>query len=120
MLLTNDGALADRLTHPKFQKEKEYIVTVDKSIDERFLESMENGVNLDDGRTKPALAEAIAEDEFSIILKQGKKRQIRRMCEVLGYEVTRLKRIRVNDLMLGNLKLGQTRILGAKELRLLQ
>jgi len=120
ILLTNDGQLADRLTHPKFQKEKEYIVTVDKNINERFLENMENGVNLDDGRTMPAFTEALAEDEFSIILKQGKKRQIRRMCEVLGYNVTRLKRIRINRLLLGNLKLGQTRILGAKELSLLQ
>jgi len=120
LLLTNDGQLAEMLTHPRYQKEKEYIVTVDKTINERFLEDMENGVNLDDGRTKPALAEALGADEFSIVLKQGKKRQIRRMCEVLGYEVTRLKRIRVNDLMLGNLKLGQYRILGAKELRLLE
>jgi pseudouridine synthase len=120
LLLTNDGALADRLTHPKFQKEKEYIVSVDKNIDERFLAAMENGVNLDDGRTKPALTEPIAEDEFSIILREGRKRQIRRMCTTLGFEVTRLKRIRVNDLMLGNLKVGQYRILGGKELGLLE
>lgn len=108
ILLTNDGRITDRLLNPKYDHEKEYEVSVDKSLSDRFIKSMSSGVviKLEQGpyKTKPAKARRIDSNIFSIIIKEGKKRQIRRMCEALGYKVTKLKRIRILGIKLGNLK----------------
>ena len=108
IILTNDGRITDRLLNPKYDHEKEYEVTVDKFINDKFIKSMSSGIviKLEQGpyKTKPAKIIRIDSNSFSIIIKEGKKRQIRRMCEALGYKVMRLKRIRILDIKLGNLK----------------
>ena len=119
ILLTNDGELAQRLTHPKFEKEKEYFVTVNKNLRNESLSAMENGIQLEDGKTLPTKVKKFADKSFSIILKEGKKRQIRRMCEKMGLEVEELKRVRVNKLKLGELKTGKYVVLSEAERTLL-
>ena len=108
IILTNDGRITDRLLNPKYDHEKEYEVSVDKSLTDRFIKSMSSGVviKLEQGayKTKPAKVKRIDSNTFSIIIKEGKKRQIRRMCEALGYKVMKLKRIRILGIRLGNLK----------------
>lgn len=108
IILTNDGRITDRLLNPKYDHEKEYEVSVDKSITDKFIKSMSLGVviKLEQGpyKTKPAKVKRIDSNTFSIIIKEGKKRQIRRMCEALGYKVMKLKRIRILGIRLGNLK----------------
>lgn len=104
IILTNDGRITDKLLNPDYNHEKEYIVTVDKSISPSFLEHMKNPMVLGDGyRTKKAQVEKISNFSFSIILTEGKKRQIRRMCEKLLHHVMELKRVRIMNIKLGNL-----------------
>ncbi|MCL2032651.1 MAG: pseudouridine synthase [Methanomassiliicoccaceae archaeon] len=116
LLMTNNGELADKIMRSKNEHEKEYLVRVDKDITEEFVSGMSGGVLLDDGRvTKKCFAEAIGPREFRIILRQGLNRQIRRMCSQLGYEVRNLKRIRVVNITLGDLKEGRYRDISKKE-----
>ncbi|MDR1690385.1 MAG: pseudouridine synthase, partial [Candidatus Methanoplasma sp.] len=116
LLMTNNGDLADKIMRSKNEVEKEYIVRVNKDITSEFLNRMSNGVTLDDGRlTKKCFVESEGPREFRIILKQGLNRQIRRMCEQLGYEVRNLKRIRVVNITLGNLKEGRYRDISKRE-----
>ena len=116
LLMTNNGELADRIMRSKNEHEKEYLVKVNKGITAEFLEKMSNGVLLDDGKvTKKCFVESESPREFRIILKQGLNRQIRRMCEQLGYEVKHLKRIRVVNITLGELKEGRYRDITKKE-----
>lgn len=116
IILTNDGRVTDRLLNPRYEHEKEYIVKVDKPIDGRDLSVMEKGVWLEDFKTKPCKAKKIKNDEFSIIITEGKKHQIRRMCEKFGYVVKDLKRVRVMEVKLGSLKPGEFRVLKGNEI----
>ncbi|NQT49117.1 rRNA pseudouridine synthase [Candidatus Kuenenbacteria bacterium] len=120
LLLTNDGDLALKLTHPRYEKEKEYEVEVQEAVEKDFLETMRTGVSLEDGITLPAQVKKLTDKTFSIILKQGKKRQIRRMCGELGYRVRNLRRVRVNNLELGDLPIGKYKELSEKEIELLK
>jgi 23S rRNA pseudouridine2605 synthase/23S rRNA pseudouridine2604 synthase len=115
LLLTNDGQLHHRLSHPSFQHEKEYIVTVAKAIPEGALRKLANGVPMMGTRTRPARVQRISARRFRIILKEGKNRQIRRMVRKVGNQVVGLKRIRIANIKLGKLPLGSWRYLTQKE-----
>lgn len=95
LILTNDGALANHLTHPRYEHEKEYVVEVDHQLDMKDVRRLQNGVKLDDGMTLPAKVRQMDSHRFAIVLREGRNRQIRRMCEALGYRVESLKRTRI-------------------------
>lgn len=116
IFLTNDGDIVNKILRAGNEHEKEYIVTVDRPINEDFLLRMSNGVPILDTVTKKCKVERISRFVFRIILVQGLNRQIRRMCEYLGYEVTALKRIRIMNIDLENLPVGQWRDLKKEEL----
>lgn len=109
LLLSNDGKYIQSLSSPLKEKEKEYIVTVNKSITDEFIEKMGSGVDIMFCKTKPCFIEKTSEFEFRIILTEGKNRQIRRMCKALGYLVARLIRVRIDTITLGDLKPGEYR-----------
>ena len=116
LLMTNNGELAHKIMRSKNEHEKEYLVRVNKNLTSDFLEKMSKGVLLDDGKvTKKCFVESEGPREFRIILRQGLNRQIRRMCEQLGYEVKNLKRIRVVNITLGDLKEGRYRDITKRE-----
>jgi 23S rRNA pseudouridine2604 synthase len=119
ILLTNNGDIVNEILRVENGHEKEYIVTVDKALTADFLAGMSKGVRLPELEvtTKPCRTSRVAERSFRIVLTQGLNRQIRRMCEVFGYEVRRLQRVRIINLKLGALKPGQWRDLTAEELR---
>lgn len=99
LLLTNDGVLAYRLTHPKFDHEKEYEVTTKDNVTEGMLAKLRKGVMLDGSLTKPAKIEKTSPYSYRIILTEGRNRQIRRMTERVGGEVVRLKRVRIMNIV---------------------
>ena len=111
LLMTNNGDIINKMMH-----EKEYKVTVDKEITQEFLEKMASGVPILDTVTRPCKVEKIGKYTFSIILTQGLNRQIRRMCEALGYQVRELIRVRIMNIHLGRLKEGEYRKLTDAEL----
>ncbi|SEJ55463.1 23S rRNA pseudouridine2604 synthase [Bhargavaea ginsengi] len=115
ILLTNDGDIVNEILRSENRHEKEYIVSVDKPINPEFLKNMEEGVKILGTKTLPCKTEQLSKYDFKIILTQGLNRQIRRMCEALGYEVYRLQRIRIMNIHLGNLPPGQWRDLSKKE-----
>jgi 23S rRNA pseudouridine2605 synthase/23S rRNA pseudouridine2604 synthase len=115
LLLTNDGQLHHRLSHPSFQHEKEYVVTVAKPIPKGALHKLANGVPMMGTRTRPARIERISARRFRMVLKEGKNRQIRRMVRKVGNQVVGLKRIRIANIKLGKLPLGSWRYLSQKE-----
>jgi len=115
LLLTNDGDIVNKILRAENHHEKEYIVQVDKPITEQFIKQMGAGVDILDTTTLPCYVEKISDKVFKIILEQGLNRQIRRMCSALGYSVKRLQRIRIMNIKLGNLKVGQWRNLTDKE-----
>ncbi|CRK82483.1 23S rRNA pseudouridine(2604) synthase RluF [Neobacillus massiliamazoniensis] len=115
ILLTNDGDIVNEILRAENKHEKEYIVTVDKRITPEFLKQMAGGVKILGTKTLPCEVVQISNYEFQIILTQGLNRQIRRMCEALGYEVHRLQRTRIMNIHLGNLPVGQWRDLSKKE-----
>jgi len=117
IILTNDGRITDRLLNPKYEHEKEYIVKIKGSITESFLNKMTNGIKLDDGYiTKPCEVQKISNNRFSIILTEGKKHQIRRMCDKLGQVISDLKRVRVMNIKLQSLVEGDYREIKGTEL----
>ncbi len=116
LLLTNDGDIVNRILRASEHHEKEYEVRVDKPITPEFLRQMESGVKILDTVTLPCKLKKTGERTFTIILTQGLNRQIRRMCEALGYNVRALRRVRIMHLRLGNLKLGQWRNLTPTEM----
>lgn len=116
ILLTNDGDIVNKILRSENNHEKEYIVTVDKPITGSFLNGMASGVKILGTKTKPCKVRRINDTVFNIILTQGLNRQIRRMCQVFGYKVVKLKRIRIMNIKLGNLKIGQWRNLTKEEL----
>ena len=115
LLLTNDGRLHHKLSHPSFDHEKEYDVTVAKNISNGALQKMAAGLPMMEGKTRPARVFRISTRRFRIILKEGKNRQIRRMVRKVGNRVERLKRIRVAGIKLGQLPPGKWRYLTDKE-----
>lgn len=115
ILLTNDGDIVNEILRAENEHEKEYIVSVDKPITPEFVEKMGSGVKILGTKTLPCEVEQLSKFDFKIILKQGLNRQIRRMCEELGYEVFRLQRVRIMNIHLGNLPPGQWRDLSKKE-----
>ncbi len=118
IILTNDGRLTDKLLNPDYEHEKKYVVEVNHPITREFIKRMGEGVKLDDGyRTKKCLVKREAPQCFSIILTEGKKRQIRRMCSALGYRVVDLNRIKIMNIQLGNLGEGQFRPIKKDELQ---
>ena len=116
ILLTNDGELAHRLTHPRFQVAKTYRAVVGRPpLRERALRALREGVELDDGRSLPARVQRVAADTLEITIREGRKRQVRRMCEAVGHPVRRLERVRFGPLELGALRPGAYRKLKPAE-----
>ena len=115
ILLTNDGDIVNKILRARNHHEKEYIVTVDKNITPEFLDRMRKGVPILDTVTRKCVVEEIGHTQFKIILTQGLNRQIRRMCEYLGYRVIRLKRIRIMNIKL-DVAVGKWRDLTDSEL----
>ncbi|HDL07662.1 MAG TPA: rRNA pseudouridine synthase [Desulfobacteraceae bacterium] len=119
LLLTNDGRLHFKLSHPSFNHEKEYEVTVANPIPDSSLQRMAQGMLIMGKKTRPAKIGRISSKRFSIVLKEGRNRQIRRMVRKLGTRVTGLKRIRTSNIRLGDLPEGGWRHLTEKEKRYL-
>ncbi len=117
ILLTSNGDIVNEILRSENNHEKEYIVTVTKPVTDAFLAGMSSGVRILDTKTKPCKVSRAGKYEFRIILTQGLNRQIRRMCEVFGYDVKRLQRVRIVNVRLGNLKPGRWRNLTEAELR---
>jgi pseudouridine synthase len=120
LLLTNDGELANRLMHPRYHLEKEYIVSVKKELDQHNLRWVKKGVVIDDKPTLPARIELFRKDRsfvrYRIIIREGRKRQIRRMFKAVGHPVMSLKRVAIGAVTLGRLPKGQYRPLTRKEI----
>lgn len=116
ILLTNDGELSNGILKARYFHEKEYVVQVDKPLTPSFIEQMQSGVQILDTVTRPCKIKQLGPRYFNIVLTQGLNRQIRRMCEALDYKVLKLKRIRVLNIMLGDLPRGKWRELTKEEL----
>ena len=120
LLLTNDGELTYKLTHPRFEHEKEYLVHIDSRLKTAEKRRLEQGIKLEEGKTHPATVREIKASppyNYSITIHEGRKRQVRRMLAALGYYILALKRIRMGNLSLGDLKEGEMRKLNAQEIR---
>jgi len=120
LLLTNDGELAQQLSHPRFKVDKEYEVTLDRPWDPALAPKLERGFPLDGQRAKIAQIRSRSSTRLRVILRQGINRQIRRMFETVGYRVERLLRIRIGNLRLGDLPCGHWRALTKSELQSLK
>lgn len=120
LLLTNQGELVNKMMRSGNQHEKEYVVTVNKLVTKEFIKKMQDGVPILGTKTRKCRVIQTGEKSFRIILTQGLNRQIRRMCQYLGYEVKRLKRIRVMNIELGDLPVGSYREVTAQEMKTLQ
>ncbi|MEI7690557.1 MAG: pseudouridine synthase [bacterium] len=120
IILTNDGELTQKLTHPKFVREKEYIINTDSILNKNEIESIQTGVVLDDGLIRPDLFEKSKDDSYRIIIHEGRKRIIRRLIAHFGKKVIRLKRVRIDSLELSDLKDGEYKILSDREISLLK
>lgn len=122
ILLTNDGDIVNKILREENNKKKEYIVTVNKPITQSFIKGMANGVKIynpvrnEYTITKKCELVKIKDNTFKITLSQGLNRQIRRMCSHFGYNVIKLKRVKIMDLTLGNLKIGEWRNLSSEEI----
>jgi 23S rRNA pseudouridine2605 synthase len=125
LLLTNDGDLTLRLTHPRYQQEKEYEVTTSRSVSRREIKVLLDGVNIGEGGANEIVRavdiRSIRPNRISMVITQGRKRQVRRMLASLGHETTTLKRVRIKTLRLGRLQSGKWRTLSSDEIeRLLE
>ncbi|MFC1874121.1 pseudouridine synthase [Chloroflexota bacterium] len=122
LLLTNDGDFTYHLTHPKFEREKEYLAQVDGNLTTEEKIQLEKGLDLEDGKTSPARIKVVKSPTFnySITIHEGKKHQIHRMFACLGYRVLELKRIRIDVLTIDGLSAGDTRELTPKEIQSLK
>ena len=109
LLLTNDGELANLLTHPRYEVPKTYRARLRSSLADRDLERLRQGVELEDGLTAPAQVRRLGEREIEVVLREGRNRQVRRMLEAVGNEVVALRRVRFGSLGLGDLKEGEAR-----------
>ena len=121
LLLTNDGELAHRLTHPSFEVPRVYRAVVrNPPVRPPALRALREGVELEDGRTAPARVRRLAPDRLELTLHEGRKRQVRRMCEAVGHRVVTLERVAFGPLRLGDVKLGSHRRLSAVEVAALR
>ncbi|HEY7731036.1 MAG TPA: pseudouridine synthase [Gaiellaceae bacterium] len=120
LLLTNDGQLAHRLAHPRYEVEKVYVADVEGEPSEVVLRVLANGVELEDGRTAPARVRRLAASRVELVLHEGRNRQVRRMCEAVGHPVRRLHRSRYAGLTLGRMRPGEWRELTADEVAALR
>lgn len=130
LLLTNDGGLTHHLTHPRYEQEKEYLALVKGHPTDAALSQLRRGVDLEEGRTAPAKVSRVSQREgletppgttwLRIVIHEGRKRQIRRMCAAVGHPVQRLIRVRMGPIELGDLPVGEHRPLSAKEVRRLR
>jgi 23S rRNA pseudouridine2604 synthase len=120
IFLTNDGDIVNKILRAGNGHEKEYVVTVDKPIDQAFINQMRNGVKILGTVTKKCFVKQEGDLRFRIILTQGLNRQIRRMCETLGYRVTSLKRTRIMNITLGGLAAGKWRYFTPAEINAIQ
>ncbi len=117
IFLTNDGDVVNKILRAGNRHEKEYEVEVNREVTSKFLERMGNGVHINGTRTKRCKVSRVDKFRFKIILTQGLNRQIRKMCEELGYGVKKLKRVRIMNVRLGNLGKGRWRYLTEKEIK---
>jgi 23S rRNA pseudouridine2605 synthase len=120
LLLTNNGDLAQHLTHPRFKVEKEYEVTLDRPWEPALTPKLLRGIVLDGRRARIARLHSISPMRLGVVLRQGINRQVRRMFEALGYHVKRLVRVRIGSLRLGDLPQGHWRALTKRELESLE
>ena len=120
VLLTNQGELHNQISHARNCHEKEYEVMVNKTITKEFLQQMREGVPILDTVTRPCKVRKTSQNTFTIVLTQGLNRQIRRMCDALGYRVRTLKRVRVMNICLNDLAVGEYRDIKGEELKQLQ
>jgi 23S rRNA pseudouridine2605 synthase len=120
ILLTNNGELAHRLTHPRFEVPKTYRALVAHApVNRRALDALRRGVELEDGPTAPAQVRQVAADTLELTIHEGRKRQVKRMCEAVGHPVRRLERVRFGAIELGTLKPGAYRRLSNEEVEAL-
>jgi 23S rRNA pseudouridine2604 synthase len=117
IFLTNNGDIVNKILRAGNEHEKEYIVTVNKKLTPDFAAKMSNGVHILNTVTLPCKVRTLSGKSFSIILKQGLNRQIRRMCEAFGYEVVSLRRVRIMNIQLGNIAVGKWRYLSDPEMK---
>jgi 23S rRNA pseudouridine2605 synthase len=122
IILTNDGELTLRLTHPRFEQEKEYVVRIDQNLKPEDKTKLEKGIRLDDGKTSPAKVRLLKYPPLScsITIHEGRKRQVRRMFAALGYRVLELKRVRLGNLRLATLPEGEIRELTPAQVQFLK
>jgi 23S rRNA pseudouridine2605 synthase len=120
LLLTNDGELANRLTHPRYEVSKAYRAVLRRPPSKRDLQRLAEGVELEDGPTRPAEVTSIARSEIEIVLREGRNRQVRRMLEVVDNKVVSLRRTRFGPLELGDLPEGKSRRLSDEEIAALR
>jgi len=130
LLLTDDGELTQRLTHPRYEHEKEYLVLVRGKPSLEVFRALRSGIELEDGRTAPAQVGRVEQTQWGqapegqvwlrFVLREGRKRQIRRMCDAVGLEVRRLVRVRIESIRLGDLEVGKYRTLTDGEVRRLR
>jgi len=116
ILLTNDGELANRLTHPRYEVRKVYRVKLRRPPGEGDLRRLAGGVELEDGRTAPAEVRRMGEREIEVVLREGRNRQVRRMAEAVGNDVVALRRVRFGPIELGKLAEGGSRRLSEEEI----
>ena len=117
LVLTQDGRIANEIINPNTKFDKEYLVRFEGSISEKAMEKLHFGISLDGKALKPAKVRELNDDQLQIILTEGKKRQIRRMCDAVGLKVIGLKRVRIGELRLGKLEEGEWRYVEAEEFR---
>jgi 23S rRNA pseudouridine2605 synthase len=120
LLLTNDGELANRLTHPRYEVPKAYRVELHESPSDTELRWLAGGVELEDGLTAPAEVKRLGKREIEIVLREGRNRQVRRMVEAIGNEVVALRRVRFGPIELGSLAEGKARLLSDEEVEALR
>jgi 23S rRNA pseudouridine2605 synthase len=119
LILTNDGDLSQKLMHPSKSVEKEYLVTSNQAFENAHLDQFLAGVFTEEGKLRAKQIERISARRIKVVLDHGAKRQIRVMFEALGYQVTKLLRVRIGNLWLGDLELGRWAVLNAKEIKML-
>jgi 23S rRNA pseudouridine2605 synthase len=121
ILLTDDGDLANRLTHPRYEVPKTYVAEVENGpVRERALRALRDGVELDDGMTSPAGVRQLRSGVLELTLREGRKRQVKRMCTAVGHPVQQLERVAFGPLRLGDLKQGRVRRLNPAEVQRLR
>ncbi len=124
LLLTNDGDLAFKLTHPSYQVWKEYIATVKGIPDDKKIQKLRDGIIIDRRKTSPAYVDILRKEKDSAVLRikiyEGRNRQVRKMCKSIGHPVIKLKRVAIGHIKLGNLPIGRWRYLNEKEIEYLK